>query len=157
MTKTIQNISECRKLIREVNSAGYYTYADAKKDGKIRPDEEGNIFCRGLGLTSLKGAPKVVKGIFDCSHNELRTLHNGPKVVKGSFYCNYNKLDSLEDAPEKVKGDFYCSHNELTSLEGAPKEVEWDFDCRNNILKGTPEEIKADLRKISNIKGKIYT
>ena len=145
MVKTIQTISECRKLIREVNeqvrkaneSEGY-TYADAEREGKIRIDKDGNIDCRYLDLKSLKGAPKVVKGDFWCSVNRLKSLEGAPEYVGGSFDCHYNQLKSLEGAPKEVGGSFDCRYNRLTSLEG------------------TSVQIKKELRKISSIGGKIF-
>ena len=138
----------------------------------------GDFYCWSSSLTSLEGAPQKVGGKFDCSNNELTSLEGAPKEVEGGFYCCNNKLTSLEGAPQKVSGDFCCWSSSLTSLEGAPKEVEGgfycfnnqltslkgapqkvggNFRCENNDLKGTPEEIEAVLRKISNIKGRIYT
>ena len=143
MAKTIRTISECRKLIRKVNEqvrkaneSEEYTYADAEREGKIIKWYDGSINCSNLSLTSLEGAPEY---------------------VKGDFICSGNYLTSLEGAPKEVKGDFICSYNNLTSLEGAPKEIGGDFDCSRNNLKRTSKEIEADLRKISNIKGKIKT
>ena len=57
---------------------------------------------------------------FSCFNNNLTSLEGAPSVVKGNFSCFNNNLTSLEGAPSAVKGDFYCSYNNLTSLEGAP-------------------------------------
>jgi len=87
---------------------------------------KGDIDVRNINLTSLEGAPKIVKGDFNCASNlKLTSLKNAPESVIGNFYCNGNSnLTSLEGAPKSVKGDFDCSYNKnLTSLEGAPKNV----------------------------------
>jgi hypothetical protein len=79
-------------------------------------------------VKSLKGCPKIVNGIFDCSR------------------C-YN-LINLEGAPEVVSGSFKCSDcSNLRTLEGSPKFVGDDFDCGGcfnlKSLKGCPDEISG--------------
>ena len=155
MTKTIQNISECRKFIRKVNEqvrkaneAEEYTYADAKREGKIKIDKDGSINCSKLGLTSLEGAPEKVKGDFICSSNQLTSLKGAPKEVGGDFICGSNQLTSLKGAPKEVEGEFNCSFNYLTSLKGAPKEVGTDFYCSHNqltSLEGAPQKVSGDF------------
>ncbi len=53
----------------------------------------------------------------------------------------------------KVGGYFRCSYNQLTSLEGAPTKVGGWFGCYNNKVKFS----KADVRKVSSVKGEIIT
>ena len=67
----------------------------------------GNFFCWGIGLTSLKGSPKVVGGHFTCNGNQLTSLKNAPKVVGGNFSCENNKSKFTEadvKAVSNVKG-----------------------------------------------------
>lgn len=72
---------------------------------------------------------ETVLGGMDCSYMGLKTLEGCPKIVRGDFLCNDNKLESLKGAPQ-VSGLFDCSHNELTSLEGATFAT--TFDCSRN-------------------------
>ena len=72
--------------------------------------------------------------------------------VNGSFDCDNNQLTSLEGSPKVVGGDFWCVNNQLTSLNGSPKEVGGDFCCYDNPGKFT----KEDVRKVCNVKGRIY-
>ena len=92
----------------------------------------GDFNCSGLGLKSLKGAPKEVGKSFWCFKNKLTSLKGAPQTVGRDFGCSGNQLTSLEGAPQKVDGCFYCNNNQLTSLEGAPQEVNGWFDCTNN-------------------------
>ncbi len=54
-------------------------------------------------LTSLKGAPKIIKTNFYC-------------------HCNYN-LTSLEGGPERVSMNYYCDNCPLETLKGFPKKI----------------------------------
>ena len=88
---------------------------------------------------------QTYNGNLDCSNNKLTSLEGAPEVVKGNFDCSYNKLTSLEGAPEVVEGDFDCSHNNLTSLEGVPYAVKIisDFDdetLKKYLLEKYPEQ-----------------
>ena len=61
----------------------------------------------GLGLTSLKGAPKEVGGDFWCSYNQLTSLEGAPREIGGGFDCSNNPdLHSLDDIGE-VTGKIY--------------------------------------------------
>ena len=106
-------------------------------------------------LTSLEGAPKNVGGTFNCIYcNSLTSLKGSPEKVGGKFNCNgCDSLTSLEGAPKEVDGSFYCYNCKLLkSLKGLPKKIGGDFDCSDNDMKFT----KNDIKKVSNIKGKIY-
>ena len=107
-----------------------------KEKGTQNPDGSwdinGDVNIRNLGLTEIPVKFNKVSGYFDCSENNLI---------------------SLKGAPNKIGGYFKCSDNNLTSLIGAPKEVGGNFYCYNNNVKFTIEDVK----KYSNVKGKIYT
>ena len=88
-------------------------------------------------------------GHFSCFSNKLTSLEGAPSVVKGDFSCSYNKLTSLQGAPSVVKGDFYCSYNKLTSLAGIHKiikEIHGFADFYNN-------PIKSNVLGLMRIKG----
>ena len=163
-------LNEARKPQKNERPDGVaeWTFADWFGEDLSGQTYEGDIMCAYAGLTSLKGAPKIVNGSFNCSfnkltslegvsevvrlflcsHNQLTSLEGGPKKVGGGFYCNDNQLTSLEGAPEEVGGDFGCSNNRLTSLEGAPREVNGDFKCENNRL--------TSLRGIGSFSGRLF-
>ena len=65
---------------------------------------------------------QTYEGDMDCSESGLTSLRGAPREVKGSFYCEGNQLVSLEGAPEKVDGDFYCGDNLMDSLEGRSRK-----------------------------------
>lgn len=97
------------------------------------PFEVTNYFkCYGNHLTSLKGAPKKIKGDFNVNRNKLTSLIDGPQEC-GSFICSQNLLTSLEYGPKKVQKEYLCGYNQLESLYGAPDECEY-FDCRHNPI-----------------------
>ena len=102
--------------------------------GKQEDQYPGNFVCSYNKLTSLQGAPSVVKGDFSCYNNNLTSLQGAPSVVNGYFSCSNNKLTSLEGAPSVVNGGFACFSNNLTSLEGAPSVVNGGFSCFSNNL-----------------------
>lgn len=87
---------------------------------------------------------------------EAASITNGLFIFgkcEGSFDLRLCKgLKTLEGCPEYVSGDFICQSSKLlTSLEHAPKEVGGDFCC-NKCGKQFSE---AEIKKISNVKGKI--
>ena len=88
-----------------------------------------DFVCGANQLTSLVGAPQMVKGGFNCASNRLTSLEGAPQTVGGSFYCDENFLTSLVGAPETVGVIFFCGHNSLTSLAGAPQTVGKYFWC----------------------------
>ena len=116
---------------------------------------DGDFYCSSCqSLKSLKGAPEKVGRDFYCTNcQSLKSLEGSPKEVGGDFYCSScQSLKSLKGAPKKVRGEFYCDYNNsLKSLDGAPKEVGRDFYCSNCDGQFTIEDVK----KISNVKGKI--
>ena len=104
----------------------------------------GSFTCKGLGLTSLKGAPTYVDFNFDCSNNKLTSLKGAPKQVWGAFSCKINELTSLKGAPQAIGRDFDCSRNQLTSLERGPQIIGGSFNCIDNkltSLKGAPWQV----------------
>ncbi len=152
--KAHQRKTKSGKLVqvKEYEDKRQKKYLNKKIDFNKFKDKEGDFYCSYNKLTSLKGAPKIVKGGFSCSFNKLTSLEGAPKIVEGDFYCGHNKLTSLKGSPKIVEGDFNCFNNKLTSLEGAPKEVNGDFYCYNNIVQFTTE----DVQKVCKVSGKIY-
>ena len=116
-------------------------------------DVDGNVNLIRKNLTEFPDYIQfdIVNDSFDCSENKLTSLRGCPKEVGGDFICSRNNLTSLEGAPKEV-GGFDCSFNKLTSLRGVPKEVGGDFYCSNNKVQFTEE----DVRKVCNVKGKIF-
>jgi hypothetical protein len=76
-------------------------------------------------LITLEGSPHEVDSFF-CQHNyKLTSLKGSPKLVHGLFYCyeNFN-MTSLEGSPDWVEDDFDCSFNHsLESLKFLPKHI----------------------------------
>ena len=91
---------------------------------------------------------------FSCSYNQLTSLQGAPSVVKGGFSCHHNKLTSLEGAPSAVNGYFYCSFNQLTSLAGIHKIIKEIHGCANFY----DNPIESNVLGLMRIKGltKVY-
>lgn len=83
----------------------------------------GHFVCVSSGLTTLKGAPKMVKGSFNCDRNQLTHLEFGPTIVELSYLIRENPLKSLDGFPEKVSEVFftYQPHLPLLRLLAADK------------------------------------
>ena len=115
-----------------------------------------SIDLSNLGLTELPKEFRQIKykcsGNFYCSYNNLTSLEGAPTLVRGHFYCGYNKLTSLEGAPSSVGGSFYCPGNKLTSLQGAPTSIHGNFYCYDNKNQFTKQEVQA----VSTVRGGIY-
>jgi hypothetical protein len=107
-------------------------------------------------LTSLKGAPRIIRGNFLCSNDDLITLEGGPERVGLSysvFRLRKSKIRSLVGAPIYVGGDFDVGDNsELESLEGIPKKVTGDFYCFRCKVKFNRKQIEA----VCDVGGTIY-
>lgn len=73
-------------------------------------------------LTTLKGSP-IECNDFNCSRNQLTSLEGAPKVVRRDFTCSRNKLTTLEHAPATVGHDFDCTYNKLTTLKDVHKII----------------------------------
>ena len=125
------------------------------KDGKYVVDYKYSVLIKSASMVSLTNDMFVwgeVKGNFDCSYCDLTSLEGAPKIVKKTFHCvDCNSLTSLEGAPEKVGRDFNCNDcNSLISLEGAPKEVEGVFNCSGckslTSLAGIPKKIGGKIK-----------
>jgi hypothetical protein len=106
---------------------------------------ESDFICHNIGLKSLAGFPKIIRGHFSCDHNQLSSLLGGPTMVDGNYDCSSNKLTSLNGAPKKVGGLFDCSFNKLTSLKGASRTIMGDFFCENNNMKSIID-IKSEVK-----------
>jgi hypothetical protein len=127
---------------------------------KGAPRKVGGLFnCDSNSLTSLEGSPLEIGGDFFCSYNDLTSLNGSPEKVGGGYYCNSNKLKSLEGATQKVDGGFFCQRNQLTSLEGAPQEVDYFWCHYNGIknLKGSPQIVRGNFNcsdnKLTSLEG----
>jgi hypothetical protein len=75
------------------------------KDGRFTHDLSrlvisGGFDCSKLGLTSLKGVPHRINGVFDCSGNELEKFDDFPLICKEANIGD-NPLFTLEGLGDK--------------------------------------------------------
>lgn len=114
---------------------------------------DGDFFVNHNPLTSLVGAPKIVKGDFDCAYNQIETLEGGPLTVTGSYGVAYNNLTSLSHIATNIGEGIYVSSNKLLNLHGLPKVLNGNLDISGNHLtsfEGCSEIIKGELRVYDN-------
>ena len=157
-------------------------YIDSTKLTSLEgcPEEVGGEFklFECPNLTSLAGAPKIVKNFyissecglktmsglvlekverFECLHNPINSLTGVkfPEEVSEWFVLVGTQLTSLVGVPKKKIGqEFVCAQGRLTSLEGAPESVGGDFNCsENNLssLKGAPKFVGGDFNCRKNV------
>ncbi len=158
------------------------------KDGRFRykfGTIEGDFSCYDCGLTSLEGAPRVVKGYFDAEKNNLTSLKGCPEYIERTFSIDRNSLKTLDEVPKRV-GGFSASNcgleslgclgecniegflnimcNPLKSLKGIPSSFKNGLICGYTDIKnleGCPERLKEldveDCKKLTSLKGKPKT
>jgi len=128
---------------------------------------KGNIYLTWVQLTSLEGAPKEVKGDFECYGNNLKNLKYTPKVVQGDFICSTNDIATFIELPKIVNGNFDCCNNRLTQEE-IDKLVQVKIGGEIKVSKGLIVPTKNDYKlynrlhkdmkkfiKIKNLKAKL--
>lgn len=78
---------------------------------------DGDFSCRGLGLTTLKGCPRIVTKTMGCSDNDLISLKYAPEECD-MFICDFNECltdfdDIIKYAPKKCR-TFGCHQYTFT-------------------------------------------
>lgn len=63
----------------------------------------GSFYVSGLGLTTMKGCPRIVGGTFNASHNKIRTLEYAPHYVGQSMLMHANKNFNCHNAHQHLK------------------------------------------------------
>lgn len=131
----------------------------------------GAVSYRGH-ITTLKGGPKKIGGMFKivswhlesldylpeigkdfiCDANNLKSLKGCQKHIKGDFRVVSAHIKDLEHGPDKVDGSYTCSNcGNLKSLKGCPKHIKGNFNCSWNrsltTLEGCPEKVDGDFIK----------
>lgn len=106
----------------EKGSFGHYWIEILGKEDLKGKKYDGDLDISGLGLTSLDGCPKEIKGSFNCSNNNLITLENSPIKVLKSFDCSGNNLENLKGVENLQFGkdnlkNFNCEFNKLKNLD----------------------------------------
>lgn len=76
-------------------------------------------------MTSLRGCPRIVKGEFNCSRNDLKNLVGGPEEVTGHYSCSLNpNIKSFEGIAKFIGGDFSCNNKSGLTNRNIPEDVE---------------------------------
>ena len=82
----------------------------------------GDFQVDNMGLTTLRGCPRKVKGYFSCSRNNIKNLIGGPEYVEGSYSASLNPtLESLEGLANYIGGDFSCNNKTGLNSKDIPK------------------------------------
>ena len=160
VTKTDEMIKDEIKVFLKENFKGASLCKISRtpnSDGKYEVSSTKDIEVKNYNITSLTNGMFIwttVGGYFSCPMcKSLKSLEGAPEKVGGDFNCfGCPGLTSLKGAPKEVVWDFNCSMCEsLKSLKGAPKEIGGDFICWRRRVKFNEDDVK----KISNVKGKI--
>ena len=117
------------EIIKNVN-ASYNRFGDLSGS----PTTNSDFICDYAGLTSLKGAPQRVPGLFSCcstlnpvrddgAPTKLKSLVGAPRSVGNLRVNGVSTLTSLEGAPTHI--GFWASFNRtgLTSLHNIHKQI----------------------------------
>jgi len=91
----------------------------------------GNFYVNFTSIKTLKGGPKIVTNLYDCSNNKNLYLLSGAPYKVRKFLCQNCNLETLRGSPKIVKGEFNCSHNRLVSLKYGPNKVK-SYNCMLN-------------------------
>jgi hypothetical protein len=152
---TAARISETDQLLKRLG----YPYEQLPDGlflvhGSMLPVPQSPMHEELYALTELPDLSLViVEKNFTCNNSQVTTLKGAPREVRGSFTASCCKLVSLEGAPQKIGGDFYCPNNQITSLAGAPQDVGGKFVCYNNKTE-TLEHVPRDVKHLDSDFGK---
>lgn len=115
-----------------------------QKAGEFSVSVDGNVHLSQRGLSAIPVQFARVKG-FNCSGNKLTSLKGVPRYVDGIFDCSYNCLNSLECSPLEVSGNYKAEHNTIHTLAFLPKMIGGSLYLNVNQL----SEIGLEKLKIS--------
>ena len=137
----------------EVSSTGKVelknTSATSLTNGEFIFTECKSFFCEASNITSLEGAPRIVKESFSIDECEnLTSLEGFPEEVGFQAYISFLNIKDLTGMPEKIKGGVKLTCNpKLVSLKGCPKEIGGIFQCFGNKklmgLEDGPKHVKG--------------
>jgi hypothetical protein len=109
----------------------------------------GSFHMENLPLTTLKGCPDEVDGVFNISRSKITNLEGSPKLVRSKFVIdNTRTLVSTKGMTPTIHGSVDLSYNSaLTSLEGFATTCDSVSltGCRLTSLKGLPNRINGAL------------
>lgn len=80
-----------------------YSIVDYTINNDLSIDVNRTVHIDNWELTELPLHFGIVNGHFDCSNNYLTTLKGSPKTVTGIFMSQYNNLKTIAYAPNTAK------------------------------------------------------
>jgi len=98
------------------------------KNGKVEQDVSeikepiAGIVIQDLGLTSLEGLPKIIKGNLLVANNNISSFEGGPEEVHGVFDVSFNPVSSFNGMPSKLY-ELIAVSNGFTSLHNIHKHI----------------------------------
>jgi len=115
--KDFLGFSEHNKEYKRIKKHCDLHYPDNYKiNNDLSVDVYMSIFLENESLTEIPFKFNIVKGNFDCSHNELKNLKNCPNEIYGDFTFSVNNIDSLEYFPSVVTGNVNGFFNKITDI-----------------------------------------
>ena len=123
-------------IFRSVISGPYY---DKNGDGVLDAGEIGsviNIYCEGMGITSLKGVEYFVnlEGLW-CKDNAIATMDLTNNKELHGVWCSGNLFTSLDFSANPKLEWVYCYDCQLTSLNVSENPDMAFIECNTNPLK----------------------
>ena len=109
---------------------------------------EGDFDCSRSGIKSLMGIRfGTVSGNFYCSYNQLTSLEGAPREVRGDFDCNMNPISdqTIELICQKMRENPEMGYGAiLASLQSRIPEKDWE------------KLDKSSLDKMNQTRKKVY-
>ncbi len=112
---------------------------------------KGVVDCSSQNLTSIPVQFSTVSGNFYCFNNQLTSLKGCPNQVLGYFDCSDNLLTSLEFCPSTISGNLYCYKNRLVTLEFCPKQISGNLYCHNNPVSKETLKLLFQARTVQKL------
>ena len=112
---------------------------DNDGDGVLSSDELielRNIWCVGMGISSLKGIERLpeLRGLY-CMNNNIKTMDLSKNKELIGVWCSGNKFTSLDFTPNPKLEWVYCFDCNITSLNVSNNSKISYIECNSNPLK----------------------
>lgn len=163
LSKSLNESEEIQQIERP-EGVKEWTFADwAGRDMSNETYDRNIEINYTSGITSLKGAPKKVKGDFVLHCPSITSLKGCPEEIDGEFIIGGGLIGSwfksFEDGPKKV-GSLCADNAKLLTLKGIPEIVQDDdillngnhLESLEGLPKGIdPKRIKCKDNKLPEI------
>lgn len=110
---------------------------------------DGDVNLTHKNLITLPVNFNEIRGVFNCSYNNLVSLKGAPKKVTHTFMAMKNKISFLKDLPQCP--EICLSYNNIKILDNIPEET-IDLDLSyNDIQNISPELLQKNNYKLESL------